>query len=104
MNYELITINNELRTTNYQLYSTFVEDSLQISPFLTNKANFRKSQMNVSSIITKDYEKRTLGQRGKNKPKTNPIQSQYKANSNPIRTQTKPISEAKKCVWMPQKY
>ncbi len=60
--------------------------------------------MNVNKVLTKDYEKRTLGERGKNKPNTNPIQTQYKANSKPIQTQFKanqsqlnPISKAKKC-------
>ena len=54
--------------------STTVEDSLQISPvFMQNKANFRKSQMNVTKVLTKDYEKKKLGEHGKNEPKTNPI-------------------------------
>jgi hypothetical protein len=39
--------------------------------------------MDVTTYITKHYEKRTLGQVGK----TNPIQTQYKANQ----TQLKPI-------------
>ncbi len=39
------------------------------SPFLTNKANFRKSQMNATNLLTRDYEKRTLGEHGKNEPK-----------------------------------
>jgi hypothetical protein len=39
---------------------------------MQNKPNFRKSQMNVTKVLTKDYEKRTLGQAGK--------QSQFKAN------------------------
>ena len=53
---------------------------------MQNKANFRKSQMNVNKVLTKDYEERTLGERGKTKPiKAN--QSQLK----PIQTQLKPI-------------
>ena len=52
--------------------STTVEESLQIRLFMQNKANFRKSQMNVNKEMTKDYEKRTLGGAGK--------QSQFKAN------------------------
>jgi hypothetical protein len=35
--------------------------------------------MNVNNLLSKDYEKKTLGERGKNK-----------ANSNPKQTQTKP--------------
>jgi len=41
--------------------------------------------MNVNMLLTVDYEKKTLGERGKNKPKTNPIQ-----------TQTNPITEKQK--------
>ena len=49
--------------------------------------------MNINKEIPKDYEKWTLGQRGKNEPKTNPIRSQtnpIKANSKPKRTQYEP--------------
>jgi len=49
--------------------STFVENPLQISLFMQNKPNFQKLKMNVSSIGIMDYEKKTLGERGKNKPK-----------------------------------
>ncbi len=60
--------------------STTVETPLQISPvYMQNKANFRKSQMNVTKVLTKDYEIKTLGEHGKNEPKTNPI----KANACP---------------------
>ena len=58
-------------------------------PFLTNKANFPKSQMNVNKALTMDYEIWTLGERGKNKPnqsQSKPIQSQLK----PIKCQNKP--------------
>jgi len=65
---------------------TNVMDSLQISLFMQNEPNFRKSQMNVSIFTQKDYEKRTLGEHGKNEPKTNPI----KANKMPKQTQNKP--------------
>jgi hypothetical protein len=83
--------NWQLETGNY---STTVERALQISPFLTNKPNFRKSQMNVSAVITKNYEQSTMNDEIKNKPNSNPIQTQYKPkqtqykpNSNPIQTQ-----------------
>jgi len=49
--------------------------------------------MNVSRVSTVDYEKKTLGQRGKNKPNSNPIQTQsnpIKANKMPKQTQTNP--------------
>jgi len=73
------------------LFSTLVEDPLQIEPFLTNKANFRKSQINISTVLTKNYEQLTMNNELKNKPNSNPIQSQYKPNTKPIQTQTKPI-------------
>jgi hypothetical protein len=59
---------------------------------MQNKAKFRKSQMNLSDYITRDYGKWTLGQTGKTKPK----QTQYKANSDPIQTQYKPNSNPNK--------
>jgi len=67
--------------------------SLQIRLFIQNKANFQESQMNVNMVLSRDYEKKTLGQRGKNKPNSNPIQTQFKANTNPIQSQTNPISK-----------
>ena len=69
---------------------TLVKDSLQIRLFLQNKANFRKSRMNVNKVLTRDYENKTLGESGKNKPKTNPIRTQtnpIKANKMPKQSQ-----------------
>jgi hypothetical protein len=40
---------------------------------MQNKANYLDDQMNVTKVITKEYEDKTLGERGKNKPNTNPI-------------------------------
>ena len=37
--------------------------------------------MNVNKVLTKNYENKTLGQSGKNEPKTNPIRTQ----TNPIK-------------------
>jgi len=94
---------------------------------MQNKPNLPDAQMNVNNVLTKDCENKTLGEHGKNKPNSNPIQTQYKANTNPIpemseiavtlvktrnynneqrtmsyelfskQTQSKPISKAKKC-------
>ena len=47
---------------------------------MQNKPNLPDAQMNVSSVITKDYENVHLLGRRKNKPN----QTQYKANTNPI--------------------
>jgi hypothetical protein len=49
--------------------------------------------MNVNKVLTKDYEKWTLGQAGKTNPKRTqlkPIKRQNKPNTNPIQTQFKP--------------
>ena len=70
--------------------STTVEDSLQINLFMQNKANFRKSQMNVNKVLTKDYEQMDTWSIRKNKPNSNPIQTQFKANTNPIKAKTNP--------------
>ncbi len=85
MNHELLTISyaNRRNVPN----PTATPSKPPILPKLSaicdlimqNKANFRKSQMNVTYIIIKDYENKTLGESGKNKPKTNP----NKANSCP---------------------
>ena len=82
-----------LPITSYHLafgISTLVESALQINHFLTNKANFQKSQMNVNKALTKDYGKMDTWSNGKNKAKTKPIQTQFKANSKPIQSQFKP--------------
>ena len=69
----------------------------KINLFLQNEPNFRKSQVNITDLLKRDYEKWTLGQLGKTNPKrtqTNPkrtqfwpIKRQYEPNSNPIQTQ-----------------
>ncbi|MHC4808537.1 MAG: hypothetical protein ACYTBX_20065, partial [Planctomycetota bacterium] len=64
------------------LPSTTVESSLQIYPFMQNEANFRKSQMDVNLYNTTDYENKSDWTFGKNKPNSNPIQSQTKPISN----------------------
>ena len=55
---------------------TTVESPLQIAPFMQNKPNLRKSQMNVTSLITVDYENKSNWTLGENEPNTNPIQTQ----------------------------
>jgi len=52
---------------------------------MQNKPNLLNAQMNVSRVSTRDYENKTPGERGKNKP-----------NSKPIQTQTNPITEKQK--------
>jgi len=54
---------------------------------MQNKPNLLNDQMNVNKVLTKDYENKTLGGCGKNKPNSNP----NKANTNPIKAKTNPI-------------
>ena len=53
--------------------------------FMQNKPNFLRGQINATLFATKDYENKWQRRVRKNKPKTNPIQ-----------TQTNPISEKPK--------
>ena len=64
---------NDLRSTkdyvrNYKL-------------FLQNEPKFRKSQMNVSDLLTREYDKMDTWSSGKNEPKTNPNEPKTKPNS-----------------------
>jgi len=42
------------------------------------KPNFRKAQMNVNSLITKDYRKKDVFAVQKNKPNSNPIKPNFR--------------------------
>ena len=85
---------------------------------MQNEPNFPESQMNATKVLTRDYVNKTLGERGKNEPKTNPIKANFRnakmnvnkvltrdyekmlnwalfenePNIKPIQTQTNPIS------------
>jgi len=50
---------------------------------MQNKPNLLNALMNVASFYTKDYENVRLADAGK----TNPIQTQFKPNTNPKQTQ-----------------
>jgi len=54
--------------------------------FMQNEPNFPDDPMNVTKVLTKDYVNKTLGEHGKNEPKTNPIRTQ----TNPIKPKIKP--------------
>ncbi len=54
------------------------ESSTNSPLFMQNKANLLDTQMNLTSLITVDYENIANWKLGKNKPNTNPIQSQSK--------------------------
>jgi hypothetical protein len=66
-------INNRL-AMHYicRLSTTNVVCALQINSFMQNKANFQDAQMNVNNALTKAYENKTLGERGKNKANSKP--------------------------------
>jgi len=70
-----------------ELRSTLVERPLQFQPFFAKRTQFPKSQISTMLYFTRTYESWTIGQIGK----TNPKRTQFKANSNPIRTQSNPI-------------
>jgi hypothetical protein len=71
---------NKVITTDYEKMDTWLSGKKQ-SQTNPNKAKFKKAKMNVTSYITKEYEKKLNGDLLQNEP-----------NSNPIRTQSNPIS------------
>jgi hypothetical protein len=80
--------------------------ALQIHPFLTNKANFRKVKLNVNKVLTKDYVQMDTWSIRKNKPNSNPIQTQFKANQSQNKANTnpnKPNFEVKQCRFLENK-
>jgi hypothetical protein len=50
--------------------------------FMQNKANFRKSQMNVSDCFTMNYEQSTMNYEIKNKPNTNTNKHNFRKAKN----------------------
>ncbi len=117
---------NLYNTTDYENISnwTLGENKPNSNPI---KPNLKRAKMNINLTLTKDYEKKTLGERGKKQSQTKPNKAKFKkakmnvtvfyikdyenisnwaiyenkANFNPKQTQTKPISEAKKCCSPP---
>ncbi len=67
-----------LSTLSYRP-STSVENALQIDPFMQNKANFLKSQMNVYPYNTTVYENKSNWTLGENKPNQTQFQRQKNA-------------------------
>ena len=73
--------------------STTVVSALQIKLFMQNKANFQKVKLNVSKVLTKDYDQLDTWSIRKNEPKTNPNEPKtnpIKANILPKQSQFKP--------------
>ncbi len=80
----------EYQVSNYELRILTYEI---INLFLQNEPNFRKSQVNVSDLLTMEYEQMDTWSIRKNEPKTNPNEPNSKpisANEMPKRTQYKP--------------
>ncbi|MHC4284038.1 MAG: hypothetical protein ACYSWZ_13860 [Planctomycetota bacterium] len=96
---------------------TDVMSALQIHLFMQNKPKFRKSQMVVNKVLTKNYEQMDTWSIRKNKPNSNPIQTQFKPNQSQNKPNTNPnkpnagpprrleglpaISLADQNIWMP---
>jgi hypothetical protein len=62
---------------------------------MQNKANLLDALMNVTSLITVEYENISNWTLGENKANSKPIKANskpIKANSKPIQTQSNPIS------------
>ena len=69
------------KTEQLPRYDTKLTKNMQ------DKANLEIDPMVVTKVLTKNYDKKTLGAHGKNKAKTKP----NKANSKPILCETNPI-------------
>ena len=69
---------------------TDVVSALQIQLFMQNEPNFRKSQVNVTDLLIRNYEQMDTWSIRKNEPKTNPNEPKTNpilANKTPERTQ-----------------
>ena len=77
----------QVRTTRYaspvpKVRFTLRKDERAQKPLIMqNEPKFKKARMNASSVLTKDYDNWTLGERGKNEPKTNPKRTQTNPNA-----------------------
>ena len=84
----------ENRVSSIEQLSSFLYNCRGAStnqPFIMqNEPNFLDALMNVSNVITKYYENNSNWTLGENKPNSKPIQSQFKAKTNPIQSQLKP--------------
>ncbi len=72
---------------------TDVMSALQIKLFMQNEPKFRKSQVSITALLTREYDQMDTWSIRKNEPKTNPNEPKTNpilANKTPIRTQFKP--------------
>ena len=75
MNHELLTTGNRRLATLFDICRMFSTNQTFI---MQNEPNFRKSQMNVNTIITRRYKNISNWTLGENEPKTNPIKPNFK--------------------------
>ncbi len=70
----------ELRISDFASLGIFtlVKNPLQINLFMQNKPNFQKSQTNLNSLLTTDYENKRNWTLGESKPNSNPIKPNLK--------------------------
>ena len=84
-----------IRYTLYELPATSDKRPATSDKSMQNKPNFRKAQMNLTSLITANYENNRLRGRRENKPNSNPIQTQFipaQPVAKPEQTQSNPVS------------
>ncbi len=97
-------MNNELLTTDLRLLSS-VFCPLHLSRalyksalFMQNKPNLLNAQMNISSVLTRDYENNIAFGLRKNKPNTKPIKANFrKAKMNVTTFLTKEYENISNC-------
>jgi len=83
--------------------STHVMSTLQIAPFLTNKANFLKSQINVTTCLTMNYDKMDTWSIRKKQSQTNPNKAKFKMGKINITIYITKGYENKSPFWVPKK-
>ena len=101
MNYEPFTSIENPTLAHFRHFSSLFtlsplyncrESSTNQLLFMQNKANLLDAQMNVSSILTKDYENKWQRKVGKNKPNSNPIKAKFRTlfplTARPVRKKT----------------
>ncbi len=83
----------EICVLSFQLLTSTKEFVRKNKLFMQNEPNFRKSQVNVTDLMTREYVQMDTWSIRKNEPKTNPIEPKTNpilANKTPERTQFKP--------------
>jgi hypothetical protein len=70
---------------------------------MQNEPKFRKSQVNVNKVLTKDYEKNSNWTLGENEPKTNPNEPKPKKAEMNVTSYITVGYENKPPIWAPKK-